>query len=396
MSLAFGRGLRAIPGPSVMPDRVLAAMQRPSPNIYAGEIIELTARILGDLRRLARAPSAAPVIYIGNGHAAWEAALANLLAPGETALVIATGRFGLGWAEMARRMNIDVEVIDFGFRAPLDPARIEARLRADRAGRIRAVLTVQTDTASSVRNDIPVLRAAIDAAGHPALLAVDCIASLGCDAYEMEAWGVDVTLAACQKGLMTPPGLAYLWAGPRARAERRHVPSLYWDWESRIDPEVFYMHFCGTPPTHHLYAQAEALKMILDEEGLTQVWARHAALAGAVRAAAEAWGCFTLNIADPAARSEAVTTIRTAPGVADRLRAWCESAAGLTLGVPLAGPEEPRDAIFRIGHMGHLDPVMALGTLATIEAGLIACGVPHAAGAIGAAARAIAAAAPQT
>ena len=254
MSLAFGRGLRAIPGPSVIPDRVLAAMQRPSPNIYAGEIIELTARIIADLRRVARAPSAAPVIYIGNGHAAWEAALANLLAPGETALTIATGRFGVGWAEMAARMNIDVELLDFGFRAPLDPARVEARLRADREGRIRAVLTVQTDTASSVRNDIPALRAAIDAAGHPALLAVDCIASLGCDPYEMEAWGVDVTLSACQKGLMTPPGLAYLWAGERARAERRHVPSSYWDWESRIDPEIYYMHFCGTPPTHLLYA----------------------------------------------------------------------------------------------------------------------------------------------
>lgn len=135
MSLAFGRGLRAIPGPSVIPDRVLAAMQRPSPNIYAGEIIELTARIIADLRRVARAPSAAPVIYIGNGHAAWEAALANLLAPGETALTIATGRFGVGWAEMAARMNIDVELLDFGFRAPLDPARVEARLRADREGR---------------------------------------------------------------------------------------------------------------------------------------------------------------------------------------------------------------------------------------------------------------------
>lgn len=398
MSLAFGRGLRAIPGPSVTPDRVLAAMQRPSPNIYAGEILDLTARLLGDLRRVACAPSAAPVIYIGNGHAAWEAALANMLAPGETALVLATGRFGLGWAQMARRMNIEAEVIDFGFRAAADPTLVEERLRADREGRIKAVLTVQTDTASSVRNDVPALRAAIDAAGHPALFAVDCIASLGCDAFEMDAFGVDVTLAACQKGLMTPPGMAYLWAGPRARAARRHVPSSYWDWESRIDPEIFYLHFCGTPPTHHLYAQAEALKMILDEEGLPRVWARHATLARALHAAVEAWGAggdVGLNIAEPEARSHAVSTIRTGPGEADRLRAWCETAAGLTLGVALTEPDQARDALFRVGHMGHLDPVMLLGTLATIEAGLIACRIPHGAGAVEAAARVVAAAAPE-
>lgn len=396
MSLAFGRGLRAIPGPSVMPDRVLAAMHRAAPNIYAGEIVDLTHRILADLRRVA-CTEAAPAIYIGNGHAAWEAALANLLAPGETALVLGTGRFGLGWAETARRMGIGVEVMDFGFRAPFDPGMVEDRLRADGEDRIRAVLTVQTDTASSVRNDIPALRRAIDAANHPALLAVDCIASLGCDRYEMDAWGVDVTLAACQKGLMTPPGLAYLWAGDRARAERRHAPSPYWDWEARIDPEVFYLHFCGTPPTHHLYGQAEALRMILDEEGLERVWTRHAVHARAVHSAVEAWGAwgsFALNMWDPYVRSNAVTTIRTAPGEASRLRDWCQRAAGLTLGVGLAGPDQDPDALFRIGHMGHLDPVMLLGALATIEAGLIATGIPHGTGAITAAARVIAEAVP--
>lgn len=396
MSLAFGRGLRAIPGPSVMPDRVLAAMHRAAPNIYAGEIVELTHRLLADLRRVA-CTEAAPVIYIGNGHAAWEAALANLLAPGESALALGTGHFGLGWAETARRMGIGIEVMDFGFQAPFEPGRVEDRLRADSERRIRAVLTVQTDTASSVRNDIPTLRAAIDAAGHPALLAVDCIASLGCDPYEMDAWGVDVTLAACQKGLMTPPGLAYLWADDRARAERRHLPPPYWDWETRIDPEVFYLHFCGTPPTHHLYGQAEALRMILDEEGLPQVWARHATHARAVHAAVEAWGAggsFALNMGDPCVRSNAVTTIRTAPGEASRLRDWCQRAAGLTLGVGLAGPDQDPGALFRIGHMGHLDPVMLLGALATIEAGLIAMGIPHGAGALDAAAGVVAEAVP--
>jgi alanine-glyoxylate transaminase/serine-glyoxylate transaminase/serine-pyruvate transaminase len=398
MSLAFGRDLRAIPGPSVAPDRVLRAMHRASPNIYEGELIDLTERVIADLRRVART-SADVAIYIGNGHAGWEAAIANLLAPGDRALALGTGRFGQGWAATARRMGVEVELLDFGFRAPADPGRLEARLRADRGRTIRAVLAVQTDTASSARSDLAALRAAIDAAGHPALFAVDAIASLGCDAFEMDAWGVDVTVAACQKGLMTPPGLAFVWAGPRARAAAVDPRSAYWDWGPRIRPAVYYQLFCGTAPTHHLYGQAEALRMILDEEGLPAVWARHAAFARAVWAAVEAWGDggpLELNLAERSARSHAVTTIRTAGAEAARLRDWCETQAGLTLGVGLAGPDEREEALFRIGHMGHLDPPMLLGALATIEAGLAACGVPHGPGALEAAARAIAAAAPRT
>lgn len=396
MSLSFGRDLLAIPGPSVTPDRVLRAMHRAAPNIYEGELIGLTERVIEDLRRVARTAHSV-AIYIGNGHAGWEAVLANILAPGDLALVIATGRFGLGWAEMARRMGIAVEVLDFGFRAPADPDRLEARLRADSEGRIKAVLTVQTDTASSVRNDVPALRAAIDAAGHPALFVVDCIACLGCDSFEMDAWGVDVMVAACQKGLMTPPGLAFTWHGPKAEAARVDPRSSYWDWEPRIRPRAFYQLFCGTAPTHHLYGLREALAMILDEEGLERTWARHAAFAGAVWAAVEAWGgagALALNIADPASRSHAVTTIRTGVAEAARLRRWCADAAGLTLGVGLGAERERDDSLFRIGHMGHLNPPMLLGALATVEAGLAACGIPHGDGALDAAARAIAAAAP--
>ena len=301
MSLSFGRDLLAIPGPSVTPDRVLRAMHRAPPNIYEGELIALTERVIADLKRVARTEHSV-AIYIGNGHAGWEAALANVLAPGDFALVIATGRFGLGWAEMARRMGVEVEVMDFGFRAPADPERVEARLRADGGRRIKAVLTVQTDTASSVRNDVPALRAAIDAAGHPALLMVDCIACLGCDVFEMDAWGVDVMVAACQKGLMTPPGVAFTWHGPKAEAARVDPRSSYWDWGPRIRPDAYYKLFCGTAPTHHLYGLREALAMILDEEGLERTWARHATFAGAVWAAVEAWGAggaLALNIADP-------------------------------------------------------------------------------------------------
>ncbi len=394
MPFAHGRELLAIPGPSVAPDRVLRAMHRANPNIYEGELIAVTEGVIADLRRVARS-SGEVAVYIGNGHAAWEAAIANILAPDDRALVLSTGRFGLGWAQTARRMGVEAEILDFGFQAPADPDRLEARLRADRERAIKAVLTVQTDTASAVRNDIPALRAAIDAAGHPALLAVDCIASLGCDPYEMDAWGVDVTVGASQKGLMTPAGLAFTWHGPKAEAARVDPRSAYWDWGPRVRPGAYYHLFCGTAPTHHLYGLAEALTMILREEGLERVWARHAAFARAVWAAVDAWGAeggaLRLNIADPASRAHSVTTIHAA--AAARLRRWCEDAAGLTLGIGLPGAGDAEPALFRIGHMGHLNPPMLLGALATIEAGLVACDVPHGTGAIDAAARTIAEAA---
>lgn len=393
MTLSRGRDILAIPGPSIVPDRVLNAMHRAAPNIYEGELVEMTATVVADLKRLAGTGGEA-VIYIGNGHAVWEAAIANLLRPGQKALVLATGRFGLGWAATARQMGIDVEVMDFGFGSAIDPARVEARLRADTAGEIRAVLAVQTDTASSVRSEIAPLRAALDAAGHPALLVVDCIASLGCDRYEMDAFGADVTVAACQKGLMTPPGTAFVFFNARAAAAAVDCPSPYWDWKPRARPEVFYQLFAGTAPTHHLYGLRCALDMILEEEGLEAVWRRHAVQARAVWAAVEAWGAgggLRLNVAAPELRSHAVTTIRAAPGDGTRLRRWCADAAGLTLGIGLSAPGIDPEGLFRIGHMGHLNPHMLLGTLATIEAGLGALGIAHGAGAVEAAAGVIAA-----
>jgi alanine-glyoxylate transaminase/serine-glyoxylate transaminase/serine-pyruvate transaminase len=392
MTFSRGRDILAIPGPSIIPDRVLAAMHRPAPNIYEGELVEMTETVIADLARVA-GTAGKPAIYIGNGHAAWEAAIANLLAPGQKALVIATGRFGLGWAQMARVMGVEVEVMDFGFQAGLDPERVAERLRADRGHAIRAVLSVQTDTASSVRNDVAALRTALDAVGHPALLVVDCIASLGCDRFEMDAWGVDVTVAACQKGLMTPPGLAFTFHGPKAEATGIRCASPYWDWGPRTAPSVPYERFCGTAPTHHLYGLRCALDMILGEEGLEAVWTRHAVFARAVWAAVEAWGAggaLALNIADPGLRSHAVTTIRTDAGDGTRLRRWCADTAGVTLGVGLSVPGVDPDSIFRIGHMGHLNPPMLLGTLATLEAGFRALGIRHGAGGVAAAGAAIA------
>ena len=315
MSLAQGRSYLAIPGPSVMPDRVLNAMHRAAPNIYEGALHEMTASLYPDLRRVALT-SGHVAIYITNGHGAWEAANANLFSRGDRALVAATGRFGQGWADSARRMGVEVEMLDFGLSAQADPARIAAALEADKAHAIRAVLITHVDTASTAKNDIEAVRAAMDATGHPALLAVDSIASLACDEFRMDDWGVDVLVGASQKGLMTPPGLGILWFSDKAleASARADLKTPYWDWGPRAFAREYWQHFCGTAPTHHLFGLREALTMLLDEEGLHHAWARHQTLARAVWAAFEAWGAegdaVRLNMADPAARGHSVTSAR--------------------------------------------------------------------------------------
>jgi alanine-glyoxylate transaminase/serine-glyoxylate transaminase/serine-pyruvate transaminase len=397
MSLAHGRHTLAIPGPSVMPDRVLAAMHRAAPNIYAGELIEMTRGLIPDLRAVARTRHAA-TIYIGNGHAVWEASLANVLSRGDRVLVPATGRFGHGWGEMARGLGAEVEVMDFGLRAPVDPARLEERLAADRAHAIKAVLAVQTDTSTSVRSDIAAMRAALDRAGHPALLMADCIACLGCDAFHMDDWGVDVMVAGSQKGLMTPPGLGFVWFNPRADAarERADCVTRYWDWRPRANPEEYSQYFDGTAPTHHLYGLREALTMLVHEEGIEAAWARHARLARALWAAFEAWGRggpAELNVTDPASRSHAVTSVRIGAPHGTALRDWLTEKAGVTLGIGLgmAPAGDPAwHGFFRVGHMGHVNAHMMMGTLGAIEAGLKALDIPHGPGALEAAAEVIA------
>lgn len=401
MSLANGRPYLAIPGPSVMPDRVLAAMHRAAPNIYSGHLPDMVETLWPDLRRVA-GTSGHVAAYIGNGHATWEAANANLFSRGEKALVLATGRFGQAWAESARAMGIEVELLDFGRSAPADMARVEAALRADKAGRIKAVLSTHVDTASSVRTDIPALRAAMDAAGHGALLAVDCIASLGCDAFHMDAWGVDVMVAASQKGLMTPPGMGFVWFNEKAqeRCAAADLRSPYWNWSSRVNAQDFWQYWAGTAPTHHLFGLREALTMLVHEEGLEAAWARHEALAAAVWAAFDAWGAgnsgIAMNVADPRDRARAITAARFRAPDATRLRTWCEHKAGVTLGIGL-GMETPEDpgctGFLRVAHMGHVNAHMTLGALAVMEAGLQALDIPHGEGALAAAAGVIARAA---
>jgi len=390
MSLHHGRHYLAIPGPSVMPDEVLTAMHRPAPNIYEGDLVEMTATLVRDLKWVARTAHEV-VMYAANGHGAWEAALANTIRPGEKVLVLASGQFGHGWAEMARRLGIEVDLIDFGMTAPADPARLEQALRADRDHAIRAVLCCHVDTSTGILSDTAALSAARDAAGHPALLMMDCIASLAADRFEMDAWGADVMVSGSQKGLMTPPGMAFVWFGPRAAEARARVaPSSYWDWRPRSAPEFYYQHFCGTAPTHHLFALRQALDM-LKAEGLDGIWARHDTLARAYWAAVEAWGqggAMRLNVPSPAARSRAVTSVHLPGGEGERLRRWCSETLGVTLGLAIG--REPRDDYFRIGHMGHVNAHMALGVVGVIEAGLLALGIPHGAGACRAAARVVA------
>ncbi|MGF1659684.1 MAG: pyridoxal-phosphate-dependent aminotransferase family protein [Rubrimonas sp.] len=389
MSLAQGREFLAIPGPSVAPDAVLQAMHRPAVNIYEGELEEVTDSLLRDLRPVARTEGLS-FIYIANGHGAWEAALSNTLSRGDQALVLESGRFAVGWGEMAAQLGVEVEVLKGRPRRAVDPAAVEARLRADTTHAIKAVMVVQVDTASGVVNDIPAVRAAIDAAGHPALFLVDVIASQGCIPYEMDAWGVDVTVGGAQKGLMTPPGLAFCWANDKAMAAhaRAGLRTQYWDWTLRQE-DPHYRKYCGTPPSNMLFALRKALDM-LAAEGLEAAWARHAVLARAVRAAVEVWGSagpLEFNIVEPSERADSVTTILTGAADAEALRRFCQNELGLVLGLGLG---EFAGRSFRIGHMGWLNPPMVLGALGATEIGLSACGIAHGKGALDAAADVIA------
>ncbi|MFN3276371.1 MAG: pyridoxal-phosphate-dependent aminotransferase family protein [Paracoccus sp. (in: a-proteobacteria)] len=389
MSLAHGHDLIAIPGPSPLPARVLNAAHRASPDIYAEPLAVLNLTVMAQLKRLAGTRAhLAP--YIGNGHAGWEASAANLFDRGDAVLVLTCGHFGRSWAEVLEAMGIAVERLDFGNLAP-DPARLADRLARDPEGRLQAVMICQTDTASATMADIPAIRAAM--ADHPALLVVDAIASLGCAPMRMDDWGVDVLIAASQKGLMCLPGTAFVWFSDRAAARgRRGLTTPYWDWHLRAGAEALWRFWGGTPPVQQIYALDEALRMILDEEGLEAVWTRHARLARAVWAAVDAWGAgagagaIRLSVADPGARAASVTAV-TLPG-AEALRAWVTRECGVTLGVGL-GAAAPADAL-RVAHMGHCNAAMVMGALGTMQAGLIALGIPHGPGGLEAAAATLA------
>src|SRR5215216_4821545 len=284
MSVAAGREFLSIPGPTNIPDAVLAAMQRPAVDIYSGPLLALTDSLLADLSKIF-ATAGRSYIYIANGHGAWEAALTNVLSRGEKVLVLESGRFALGWGEAARMLGAQVEILAGDFRRAVKPEAVEARLKADAKGEIKAILVAQIDTASGVVNDIKAIGEAVRAAGHDALLMVDAVASLGCVPFEMDAWGVDVAMAGSQKGLMTPPGLGFVAAGPRAKEvhKKANLRSPYWDWTEREGAE-HYRKYAGTAPVHLLFAMRKAVDMLY-EEGLENTFERHRLLGEAVRRA---------------------------------------------------------------------------------------------------------------
>jgi len=394
MTLNFGRTYVAIPGPSVVPDRVLNAMHRPSPNIYEGPLHDLADTLYPDLRAVARTNNSV-AIYIGNGHSAWEASLSNTLSRGDRVLALATGVFGHGWCEAAVGLGARVDLLDFGRCAGIDIDQFSEALKADKSHEIRAVLATHTDTATSVRNDIAALRACLDTCGHPALLMVDCIASMACDPFEMDLWGVDVAIAGSQKGLMTPPGLSFVWFNEKAANahKRADMVTPYWNWTPRVNAPEFFRKFDGTAPVQHLYGLREALDMLLNEEGLEASWKRHELLARAVWTALDHWGQggpIEMNIAQDHLRSHAVTSVRIGSPHGKDLRRWVEQKAGVTLGIGLgmATEDDPdSDGFFRIAHMGHVNAHMTLGVLGVIKAGLIALEIPHGSGGLAAAAK---------
>ncbi len=385
MTLASGREFLSIPGPTTVPDEVLSAMHRPAIDIYSGALVEVTDSCLADLRRVFRTDGRV-YIYAANGHGAWEAALVNVLSRGDTVLVLESGLFAAVWGEMASMLGLEVATLPGDWRRAVDPGALERRLRADRAGRIKAVMVVQVDTASSVVNDIAAIRRAIDAAGHDALLLVDVIASLATMPFEMDAWRVDVAVAGSQKGLMTPPGLSFVAAGRNALVAHQSagLRTRYWDWTER-DGEQHYQKYCGTPPEHLLFGLRKALDLLF-AEGLEHVFRRHRLLAEAVRRAVETWaegGVLGFNVIEPAERADSVTTVLLADGHDPRaLLDYCAQHCGVVLGGGI-GPFSGK--ALRIAHMGHLNAPMILGTLGGLEIALSALGLPHGKGGVQAA-----------
>jgi len=377
MTVRAGREFLAIPGPTNVPDEVLRAMHRPAIDIYSGSLLQMTDSLLRDLSRLFQTKGRS-YIYIANGHGAWEAALTNVLSKGDHVLVLESGRFATGWGNAAEMLGAKVEVLKGGWRRAVRHDEVEARLRKDKAGAIKAILVAHIDTASGVVNDIPAIAQAVKAARHDALLMVDAVASLGCVPFEMDAWGVDVAMSGSQKGLMTPPGLGFVAASERAREahKRANLRTPYWDWTAR-EGDWHYQKYCGTPPEHLMFGLRQALDMLFEEEP-ENVFRRHRLLAEAVRRAVTVWSegqAFGFNIEEASERSDTVTTVLMTPGRDPKpLIDYCQNKCGVVLGI---GIGELSGKAFRVAHMGHVNAPMVLGTLGVIEVGLKALSIPH-------------------
>ncbi|WNJ88297.1 pyridoxal-phosphate-dependent aminotransferase family protein [Bosea sp. 685] len=378
MATQQGRHFLHIPGPSPIPDRVLRAMDMPIIDHRSAEFARLGKTVLEGCKAVFKT-SQPVVIYPSSGTGAWEAAIVNTLSPGDTVLMAETGHFATLWRQIAARFGINVDFIPGDWRRGADPAAIEARLVADKACAIKAVMVVHNETSTGSTSRIAEIRKAIDAAGHPALFMVDTISSLASVDYRHDEWQVDITVSGSQKGLMLPPGLSFNAVSEKAMAASKvnKLPRSYWDWQEmvKINANGFFPY---TPATNLLYGLREALAM-LQEEGLDNVFSRHQRLAAATRAAVKAWGLEVL-CENPAEQSPVLTAVMMPPSHdADRYRKITLEKYNISLG---SGLGKVTGKIFRIGHLGECNELMLLGALSGVEMGLAAAGVPHRSGGV--------------
>jgi len=369
-----GRHFLQIPGPTNVPDRVLRAIDFPTIDHRGPEFATLGKEVLANLKRVFKSAQGEVVIYPASGTGAWEAALVNSLSPGDRVLMAETGHFATLWQKMAAKLGLEVEFLPGDWRHGADPEAIGKRLRADRDKQLKAVCVVHNETSTGVASRIADLRKAIDAAKHPALFMVDTISSLASIDYRHDEWGVDVTVAGSQKGLMLPPGLSFNCISSRAlqASKTARLPRSYWAWDEMIANSKG-GYFPYTPATNLLYGLREALKMLLDEEGLDAVFARHQRHAEATRRAVRAWGLEVFAL-DPREYSASLTGVLMPAGHdADRVRKLILEAFDLSLGTGLT---KLGGKMFRIGHLGDFNDLMLMGTLAGVEMGLGLAGVP--------------------
>ena len=369
-----GRHFLQIPGPTNVPERVLRAIDAATIDHRGPEFGEIGKRVLADMKRVFKTTTADVVIYPASGTGAWEAALVNTLSSGDRVLMAETGHFASLWQKMAGRLGLEVDLLPGDWRHGVDPEAVEKRLRSDAEKRIKAVCVVHNETSTGVTSRIGDVRRATDAAGHPALFMVDTISSLASIDYRHDEWGVDVTVAGSQKGLMLPPGLSFNCVSAKARqaAKSARLPRSYWAWDEMI-ANGKNGYFPYTPATNLLYGLREALHMLLDEEGLDAVFARHQRHAEATRRAVRAWGLEVLAL-DPREYSASLTAVLMPAGLdADRLRKIILEAFDMSLGTGLG---KLAGKVFRIGHLGDFNDLALMGTLAGVEMGLALAGVP--------------------
>ena len=381
MAYRSGRHFLQIPGPTNVPDRILRAIDRPTIDHRGPGFTAMTLEILDGLKQVFKT-SGAVVTYPSSGTGAWEAALVNCLDAGDRVVMCETGHFATMWNKLAARFGLDVDFIPGDWRHGVDAAAVEARLTEDRARAIKAVCVVHNETSTGVTSSIAGVRQAMDNAGHPALLMVDTISSLASIDYRHEEWGVDVTVAGSQKGLMLPPGLAFNAVSDKALAAAKNskLPTNYWDWEAIIAANEKGL-FPYTPATNLLYGLREANAMLL-EEGLDNVFARHDRMAEATRRAVQSWGLELLCL-NPDEYSSSLTAVLMPDGVdADAFRKVVLDNFDMSLGNGLG---KVAGKVFRIGHLGDFNELMLAGTLSGIEMGLKIAGIPSQAGGVTAA-----------